>query len=532
MTFQYDYIDRGMYTAYFGENVIGDNPYLVDDDGVPYLQLQKIPLEEKSRFLGSYKELAKQDPLIKFALQFAGRRGIYKYIDYLGISITWQQRQLVDAYARGDSRIACRSGKGPGKTFISAVILTHWVLVHPMSMLIVTAPTFRQCKEGWLSRAEKIITGTEAHPYFRELFDFRGTGFGILGHKNAMWGCQLVTARNKESFQGIHEDYLAIFEDESSGVPLEISEAASETIKNADGMFLHMKIGNPNTRLCKFFDCFNKDAHMWTCLHWNSEETPESMYFSQERNREIADEFGIGSDIYRIAVLGEFPSVDPNCVISEDDINKCMTEEALRTALRVGDPYKKRIAIDLARYGGDENAITTGCGNIIYDMWAQKCGPLTALDRAIVNQEFYGWTDEETLYVIDTSGMGEVAVDEMGGSQRRNKRVQEFYSQNSAMESEKFDDAITECWFTLAKALRKGEVYLGTTITNRLRQQLTTRRYKVTPKGKIKVESKDDYMKQFKDMENGTIGQSPDQADSLVMYFNPNEDASGRVVAA
>ncbi|HUX46420.1 MAG TPA: hypothetical protein VMV58_00270, partial [Desulfosporosinus sp.] len=116
--------------------------------------------------------------------------------------------------------------------------------------------------------------------------------------------------------------------------------------------------------------------------------------------------------------------------------------------------------------------------------------------------------------------------------QRRNKRVQEFYSQNSAMESEKFDDAITECWFTLAKALRKGEVYLGTTITNRLRQQLTTRRYKVTPKGKIKVESKDDYMKQFKDMENGTIGQSPDQADSLVMYFNPNEDASGRVVAA
>lgn len=495
-------------------------------------KIDKIDPVEKSWFLSSYQEAAKQDPLIQFALSFATREGIYRYIDYLGVTPTWQQMQLVDAYARGDSRIACRSGKGPGKTFISAIILTHWVLVHPMSMLIVTAPTFRQCKEGWMSRAEKILTSPDAHPYFAELFNFRGSGFGVLGHKNAMWGCQLITARNKEAFQGIHEDYLAIFEDESSGVPLEISEAAAETIKNADGTFLHMKIGNPNTRLCKFFDAFNKDSLMWTKLHWNAEETPESQYFSQERNVEIAQEFGKNSDIYRIAVLGEFPSVDPNCLISEEDLDKCLLQEALNNALRYGDPLDKRIAIDLARYGGDENAITVVAGYLVYSRWARKCSPLQALDKAGLFQEQFNWADKDCIYVIDTSGMGEVAVDEMGGERRRNKRVHEFYSQNTPVESDKYHDRISEAWCFLAKLIRHQHVYLGVHLEHRVRVQLCTRRYMVTPKGKIKVESKDDYMKQFKDAENGTIGQSPDQADSLVMAFCPEVSESSRVATA
>jgi hypothetical protein len=136
------------------------------------------------------------------------------------------------------------------------------------------------------------------------------------------------------------------------------------------------------------------------------------------------------------------------------------------------------------------------------------------------------------LFIIDTSGMGEVAVDEMGGEKRRHKQVHEFYSQNAANESDKYHDKITEAWCTLAKLVRKHEVYLGQTISTRLRYQLCTRRYMVTPKGKIKVESKDEYMKQFKDLENGAIGQSPDQADSLVLAVSPNEDASTRVTVA
>jgi len=531
--YQYLNLDRQTeYDDYFGVGTVKSPYTLLDDEGIPVLELKTVPLEEKSRFLGSYKDVSKQDPLVQFALQFAGRGGIWKYLAYLGVEITWQQRQLVQAYADGKCRIACRSGKGPGKTFISAVILTHWCLVHPTSMLIVTAPTFRQCKEGWLSRAEKIITGPDAHPMMSQLFDFRGTGFGILGHKNAMWGCQLVTARNKESFQGIHEEYLAIFEDESSGVPLEISEAAAETLKNPDGLFLHMKIGNPNTRMCKFYDAFNKDKHMWTCLHWNAEDTPESQHFSQERNREIAEEFGIDSDIYRIAVLGEFPSLDPNCLISEGDLDLCLTDEALHVALRSADVTKKRFGIDLARYGGDENAITTVAGNVVYDKWAQKCSPLQALDRAIYLQDFYNWSDDDCMFIIDASGMGEVAVDEMGGDKRRGKRVHEFYSQGVALESDKYHDSITEAWCTLAKLVRKHEVYLGKSISTRLRYQLSTRRYMVTPKGKIKVESKDEYMKQFKDLENGAIGQSPDQADSLVIAFCPDYSQSSRVAVA
>ena len=60
---------------------------------------------------------------------------------------------------------------------------------------------------------------------------------------------------------------------------------------------------------------------------------------------------------------------------------------------------------------------------------------------------------------------------------------------------------------------------------------MTNRRYVVTPKGKLKVESKDEYAKNNKDAENGTIGKSPDRADGVVMAFYDHATASLRVSA-
>jgi hypothetical protein len=480
------------------------------------------------------KKADKQDPLIAYALSFRGEGGIYRWATDLGFVPNHQQRELFYAYneammGRGLPRIACRAGKGPGKTAATAVIFTHWSLVRPYSALIVTAPTFRQCQGVWLSEAKARIYSSKADPRIGKLFNFVGKGYGILGAKPAEWGCQLITALTKESFQGLHRLYIAFLEEEASGVKADISAAIKETISNSKGTWLHVRIGNPNTRLCAFFDSFHSEKSRWNCLHWNTEETEETIYFSRDRNKDIADEFGKDSDIYRISVRGEFPNIDPNCLISEEDLVACCTETARHNAIYVNPDRKKQIGIDLARYGGDECVVVPRDGGMLLDLWARKTDPNNAIDRAIAMQDVYGWSNADCVHVVDTSGMGEVAVGAMGDARRMGKSVHEFYSQNTAYDSEKYHDKISEAWCLFAKDVKKQWVYLGESIDKKLKDQLTTRRYVVTPKGKIKIESKDEYAKNNEDAENGTIGKSPDRADGVVMAFYDHAVISTRI---
>jgi len=487
------------------------------------------------QFSTSMRKGGKKDSLLTYAMSFTGEGGIYRYADALKFVPNHQQKELLDAYneavmGRGKPKIACRAGKGPGKTKVTAVIMTHWSLTHPDSALIVTAPTFRQCQGVWLSEAKATIYSVNADPRIGELFNFVGKGFGILGAKPAEWGCQLITALSKEAFQGLHRKYIAFLEEEASGVKADISNAIKETLSNAKGTYLHVRIGNPNSRLCAFFDSFHSEKSQWKCLHWNTEETEETEYFSRRRNKEIEDEFGKNSDIYRISVRGEFPNLDPNCLISGDDLDICCTKDALANTMKNNPDQKKQIGVDLARYGGDECVCIWRQGGIMFEMWADKTDPNNAIDKAVFGQNQYGWANDDCTYAVDTSGMGEAAVGMLGDQRRMGRKVHEFYSQNTATESDKYCDKITEAWCLFAKLVKKHEVYLGETLDKKLKNQLTTRRYVVDRKtGRIKIESKDEYAKNNQDAENGTLGKSPDRADALVMAFYKYATESMRI---
>ncbi len=484
----------------------------------------------------SMKKAKMQNPLVLYAQSFAGEGGIYRWAEALGFVPNHQQLEAMDAYneavmGRGKPRIACRAGKGPGKTKVTAVIFTHWSVTNNKSALIVTAPVMRQAKDVWLAEAKSTIYGSTADKRIGKLFDFVGMGYGIFGAKPAEWGCQVITALSKEAFQGLHRLNLAFLEEEASGVKAEISGAIRETISNAPGTWLHFRIGNPNTRLCAFFDSFHSEKSKWKCLHWNTEETEETRYFSRDRNVDIEEEFGKDSDIYRISVLGEFPNLDPNCLISEENLDLCCTDEAKYNAVYVNPDRKKQIGSDLARYGGDENVVVPRDGGVLLDMWARKTDPNNAIDRAIAMQDLYGWSNDECVHVVDTSGMGEVAVGAMGDARRMGRKVHEFYAQNTPHNSEKYENKISEAWCMFAKLTKKTWIYLGKKLDKKLKNQLTTRRYIVTPKGKIKIESKDDYAENNKDSENGTIGKSPDRADAVVMAFYEYAVESSRIAS-
>lgn len=449
----------------------------------------------------------------------AVRDSIYKFCGAFNFKPTWQQRLVLDAVQKardgqGPRRIAVKSGQGPGKTTCSG-IAAMWLAIQDIDALtIVTAPTMRQCKEIWLVEAKRQLDN--ADPLMQQLIKITKTKVVIA--KRDDWGVKLVTATNTESAQGFHQKKLSFVAEEASGIPRELVTQIKGTLSNPRAVFL--MIGNPNTRDCAFFDCFHSQKDEWKCITLNAEETPDSDWFSQERNRELEREFGRDSDVYRVRVLGEFPFSDPNCVMSSDDCEFCATKTDLyecagmRRDNRPQDGPAKQFGLDFARFGGDESTVYQRSGNAImeYKIFV-KTDPSIAAGHAFRMQRELNWHNNECLYVPDAGGMGQGVMHlfyepEEPASEYGPRQVLEFHNGGKPGDVQ-YANKITQAWFNLAKLVKSHRCRIPNDKV--AIKQLSTRQYYTDAKGKLILETKDDYIKR--------VGESPDRADGLVLAF-------------
>jgi len=400
-------------------------------------------------------------------------------------------------YHKRKKRIAIKSGQGPGKTTIMALIGQWRCLRFVNAMAVVTAPTLRQAREVFLAESRRLLE--RADPIIQYLIKITKSRI-IIGDK-PKWGIECATAIKAENLQGYHQEKMTFLVDEASGVARPLVEQILGTLTNADS--LCCMIGNPNTRDCAFYDCFNLWRHLWWTFTMNAEESP---IVDQENVKRLREQFGRDSDVYRIRVLGEFPHLDPNAVMSSEDLEACTRNDPYQAALDGG--LKKQIGIDFARYGSDESVIyqRSGYAIINHEIFVKK-DPNDVVSRAFIIQKESDWDNEETDYVADAGGMGQGV---MINFHRAHKKVLEFHN-NGVSYDPQFQNKITEAFFIVRDLVRIRKLYIPN--DSILIQQLSSRQYEVNKRtGKIEVESKDDYMQR-------TSLSSPDRADAFVMAF-------------
>lgn len=437
---------------------------------------------------------------------------------------TWQQKEFllkVEAatFGRGCRRIARKSGQGPGKSRAAAAAMCWRALQDVDSLTIVTAPTMRQCRDIPIVEAGLLLQN--ADPMIRGIFKITKTKVEIMGRPN--WGVKLVTATKSENFSGYHNPGLTFIVEEAAGVGREITETIKGTLTNRDSLLV--MIGNPNTRDCDFFDCFNSQRSLWDVGTWNAEETARDYpwLLDPERNRLIEEEFGKDSDVYRIRVLGEFPHRDPNCVLSSEELDLVAGNEHMVAASRLprdedaGGGYARQFGMDLARYGGDESTVFQRSGNAIieWDTFAHL-DPSRVVDQAFKMQHTSGWADHETVYVVDAGGMGQGVMHRFYDAGRT---VVEFHNGGRPFDSKTYKNRITEGWFKFAKKVRDRRCMIPR--DNLAIQQLCTRRFFTDKDGLIVLEKKDDYIKRGFD--------SPDRADGIVYAFEDHVQVVGHI---
>lgn len=437
---------------------------------------------------------------------------------------TWQQQDLLDLVQleadlpmeKRKKRIAVASGQGPGKTRASCWVAAWRVIRYPDAICIVTSPTMRQCK-GWIDEFKRIMK--KAHSILRRFIVCFDTLIRIAGNK--IWGIKTATATRPENLQGIHEERLTFIADEASGVSRKIMETIKGTLSNPDSLFL--QIGNPNTTDCDFYESFTTHRDQWHCLRWNAEDTARDYPWlvAPSRNKTIADEYGIDSDVYRVRVKGEFPNQDPNSVMGIDDLIYC-TRTSLTGCAAITDilPVHRAQGLDFARYGPDESAVARRVGLAIVSLKTfSKRDPREVVDYAFSQQYDANWKDKECWYIADAGGMGQGVMHSFWES---GKNIYEFHNNGRPMDGSMFADQITEAWWNFRGLVREHICRIPN--DSRLLKQLSTRQYYMDRKGKIKLESKDEWKERMESDE------SPDRAEAVVMAYYPHVGSEARVI--
>lgn len=460
------------------------------------------------------------------------REDIFALCRALNFTPTNQQADILRAAmeCRGKrGRMAVKSGQGPGKSTIAVIIALWRLLQVPKSLVVLTAPTQRQCRDSFLTRAREIME--HADPVLKRLIDVSASKITICGDRD--WAVKPVTASSPETAQGVHVKppaTLTIIVDEASGVERDLITQYKGTMSNPDTLML--MIGNPNLRDCAFFDCYHALAERWWTYTINCEDTardhPELV--SPERNQELEDEFGRDSDVYRVRVLGEFPKQDPDCVMSAEDLYECTTRkaEAMAVMRAVGKDARfhkriKQFGIDFARMGGDENVVYQRLGNAIIDQWIRAhCEPIVAIEAAFALQVGLGWTNEDTLFVPDVAGLGGGAVSAFGRAKRRTFEFNAGSAQTANPQF--FANLATEAWFHVRHLAKNRLMYIPK--DPRLIHQLSTRRYTTNKKGQLIIWSKEDYIKESTSDEN----HSPDRADGAIQALYDSAFVTGQHV--
>lgn len=428
----------------------------------------------------------------------------------LGISTLWEKQEEILLSIRDNKYTSVRSCHGSGKTFTAACAVVWFLLTHPYSIVITTAPTDRQVKELLWQEIARLARMARI-PIGGQLLTKRWS-------IDAGWFALGFSSDETDKFQGYHAKDLLVVVDEACGVAPAVYEGIDSILTSGDGNKL-LLIGNPTEPSGRFYDSFK--SPLYYKVHISAFDTPNlkagrivnPFLVTPQWVEERRLEWGENSPLWKARVLGEFPEQGADTFISLADVDKALDND-LYASRGIKDSDIDGpcvVAVDPARFGDDESIIVVRRG------WkVTRLHVFNALDTVQLAREVLRVMLEEKpqLTVIDTVGIGSGTFDvlfrEYGVT-----NVVGFVSQERANDPSHYVNRRAEAWDVFKNYLRRGKIDLTNFQTPRereiIRGQFGGPRYEFDSAGRLKLESKEDMKKRGL--------KSPNRADAIVMSF-------------
>jgi phage terminase large subunit len=406
------------------------------------------------------------------------------------VSPTSQQEEVLRKF-RDSPAVAIKSGHGVGKTAMEAWLILWFLFLNPMARIPCTAPTQAQLHDIlwpeinlWLNRSilQRYISWSKSR-------------VSIIG-QDETWFAVARTSNKPANLQGFHGQALMYVVEEASGVPQEIMEVIEGAMTNVGARLL--MAGNPTQISGTFYDAFHKDASLYTRFTFSAVDSP---IVSDEYAKRIEKKYGKDSDVYRVRVEGQFPQGAPDAFIRLDAVERAILREV------TAEGRYWFIGVDPARFGDDESVIYYRQGYKVFRPrgfhgidTSELSGQVMKVVREIREKDA-----EAKIYVrVDDTGVGGGVSDQLRPQTREHGfDLQEvnFGGKGNA----DYYNLGAKIWGDVRDALDE----LDLPDIDDLIAQLTTRKYRITPDGKIRLEAKEDMKKRGLP--------SPDHGDALAL---------------
>ena len=470
------------------------------------------------------------------------------------------QKSLLMDVANND-KIAVRATHSVGKTWSFARIALWFFTCFRNSIIITTAPTSRQ--------VDALLWGEIRDAYKNSKLPIGGRLLNLSLKQSDKWYAIGFTTDKKagesneqtgSAFQGFHSDHVMIIFDEATGIEPDIWVMA-EGLQTSGKTVKFLAIANPTTRNCEFFKCFQDISYKKIKISCFDSPNLIANGFvdmeSIEQEINYIKTLDDGEKLSRIAayakpvphlltaqwvipnllkwgmkhplslskIFGEFPSEDDTVLIQFDYLHAAVERDFDI------DPLATRyIGVDVARYGSDSTVFTEMIGNRQVSVQTITKRDLSHISGLLINmlKERPG----ETIITIDATGIGAGVVDNLISAQDEglvhkdveivelhfgqspaDKALENKKTKSSAdkllikQDKERYVNLKAKMFDILADDLRDNIQMLNESIYF---ETLPTIKMKYDNKGRMLVESKDDYKKR-------TGMESPDHADSFVL---------------
>lgn len=441
----------------------------------------------------------------------------------------WQKQALMDLAT--NPKVAIKSGQGVGKTGLEAVALLWFLCCYPYPRVVATAPTKQQLNDVLWSEVSKWIGKSLL---LTEILKWTKTYIYMVGNEKR-WFAVARTATKAENMQGFHEDNMLFIVDEASGVADPIMEAILGTLSGANNKLL--LCGNPTRTSGTFYDAFNADRSIYKC---HTVSSLDSTRTNKQNIESLIRKYGKGSNVVLVRVFGEFPKQEDDVFIALSLLEHCCMldlEESTIKSISLG--------VDVARFGNDETVIAQNVnGNITLPFIFKGQSLMTTVGKIVLlyRQMITDYPKYKgKIYInIDDCGLGGGVTDRLeelrqeerltrmvvvpvnAASKVPDDIVEDGSSKVKAYDI--YDNLTTYLWGNVKELMRKNAIKLQN--DNELIAQFSSRKYRLTSRGKMLLESKDDMKKRGLS--------SPDRADATALscyvknnitYSTPNSSS-------
>ncbi len=419
--------------------------------------------------------------------------------ELLGVTPEKWQAECLQAIAVED-RISIRSGHGVGKSALDAWVILWFLSTRYPAKVACAAPTQHQIQDVLWS--ELGMWHRRMPQAFRDQFGMQNSQQAMRFYLNDAPGESFAVGRsgsksNPEALQGFHSENMLFILDEASGIDDIVFEVAGGALSTKGSKIL--MTANPTRSSGYFYNSHHVNRDMWHSLVVSCHD---STRVDPSYPEQIAREYGIDSNVYRVRVLGEFPTADDDTLMPLE-----LVEAAKCRDVQVTERLMPVWGLDVARYGDCETVLAKRQGNTLHEIRGWNKRDLMEVSGILLAEYEDTPSDLRPAEIlIDAVGLGAGVLDRC---RELSLPVRGINVGETASGRDRYANLKAELWWRAREWFDQKDVRICD--SDKLIGQLCTVKYNFTSTGKIKVEGKEDMQRRGL--------RSPDYADAFVLTF-------------